>query len=35
MTKWAFTMEIEGDGININRFFICGGGKFVNIACVY
>ena len=27
-------MEIEGAGINIGRFFICGGGKSVNIACV-
>ena len=31
----AFTMEIEGAGINVGRFFIFGGGKSVNIACVY
>ena len=28
-------MEIEGAKINVSRFFICGGGKSVNIACVY
>ena len=31
----AFTMKIEGAGINVGRFFISGGGKSVNIACVY
>ena len=31
----AFTKEIEGAGINVGRFFICGGSKLVNIACVY
>ena len=26
--------KIEGAGINVCRFFICGGGKSVNIAYV-
>ena len=28
-------MEIEGAGIIVGRFFICGGGKSVKIACVF
>ena len=28
-------MEIDNAGIYVDRFFICGGGKSVNIACVY
>ena len=31
----TYTMEIEGAGINIGKFLICGGRKSVNIACVY
>ena len=31
----AFTMEIEGAGINVGRFFIYGGDESVNIACIY
>ena len=34
ITEGAFTLEIEGAGINVGRF-LCGGGKSVNIACVY
>ena len=30
-----FTMETEGAVINDVSFLICGGGKSVNIACVY
>ena len=33
-TEDAFTREIEGEGINVGRFFKCGGCKSVNIASV-
>ena len=29
-----FTIEIEGTGINVGRYFICRGDISVNIACV-
>ena len=35
ITEGAFTLEIEGAGNNVRRFFICGGDNSVSIACVY
>ena len=35
ITEGAFTMGIDGAGINVGSFFLCGGGKVVDIAYVY
>ena len=34
LAERAFTLKIEGAGINVSRCFICGCDNSVNIACI-